>query len=167
MTGGQKFLVFLVIIIFISGWLWFFDMFGIKTKLSGKINLKSLTGSLNMINVKDEMNKEEEFQPQNTLSWCQPQLVSIGKNEYEPQEVNIIGEDNVNQCCVYKYKGVNNCLNKTQEVDICLTSTIGGTIKYIKIEDKYKNTQYYQQFINNLDNVYNPTLYNKCLLEIY
>lgn len=161
LTGRQKFFIAIFIVGIISFGLYYFNILNFKTIVKEKVNLKSI------IPEKLIDKPSEEFQPINILSWCQAQLVSIGKGETEPQEVNIIGEDTINNCCVYKYKGINNCLNKTQEVDVCITSTIGGKIIYVKVDGYYKDAKNYQQIINNLDNIYNPSLFNKCEVGIY
>ena len=164
-SGGIVFFIVLILIIIIGGVIYYMDFFGIKGKIKEKVNFDKF-GSV----VNNMRKSTEEFQPQSVLSWCSSKLVGVSTNQYDPQEINIIGEDNTQEknCCVYEYKGISACLNKSIIVQTCITSQIGGSLLYLKLNDRFKPTHLYKEAIEDL-NSFNIENYNResCLTELY
>ena len=155
-VSGGVILLIIVIIGFFA--IWYVNPFGVKEKM----DIKTITSK-----VSSGKNTFESYQPATKLFWCIEQDIDSGLSEYNAKTIKMLGEDNVNNCCVKRFEGHNNCLNQSETIDMCYTSSIGGEIKWIKINNKFKNPRYYDEYISNLNKVYNPTLFEKCDKTIY
>ena len=164
-SSGKKFLVILIIIVFLIGLSYYYDFMETK-KYFKKIFDKGKE--------KLDTKNSKEFQPYTPefkLSWCQPKNIPVDSYYTSPISINILGEDiNMgNNCCKFEYQGYSVCLNKTTIVDFCTTSEIGGDIVYLKINDEFKPPQYYKEAINDLDKVYtkNRKELTQCNVNLY
>ena len=167
---GKKVLIFLIIIVILIGVSYYFDFMETQNKIK-----KLFTSGKEKVN--DAMNsdigsKNNEFQPHTpeiNLEWCKAQNIPVDESETSPVSIQIVGSDNIQNCCIKNFKGYNNCLNQSAELEICYTSNIGGTIKSVKLNNKYVNPYYYQRFIQDIHKSYNPHYNPKvvCDLEIY
>lgn len=152
MSGGKKILIFLIVIIAIFSILYYYDIFDIKMKIKKTLqNTKEKTSSLI-----DDKNKYESHTPEISLEWCKTQVIPVDSSEYSPISIEINGENNVEQCCEKSFSGYNNCLNKSVNLIICYTSSLGGEIKYLTINKEYYNPSYYQTYIKDIHKIYNP-----------
>ena len=167
MSGGKKFLIFILIIIAIYLVLYYYDSFNIREETK-----KLFTKSKEQMNKVMETNNKEDYLPHTPevdLEWCQPQNIPVDESETSPVSIQIIGADNIQNCCIKEFKGYNNCINQSSILQICYTSTIGGTIKTVKLNEKFMNPYYYQKFIKDIHKSYNQNYNPKivCDLEIY
>ena len=119
---------------------------------------------------KEKLNEEkyQEFTPQLDLSWCIPKEIYTGDSDYDPQKIIVIGVNTLNNCCIYNYQGISQCLNKSITVSVCLTSQVGGSIKSLQIEGEYKDPVLYKEAIDDLNKFYREG-YNKelCRVSLY
>jgi hypothetical protein len=97
--------------------------------------------------------------------WCQAQefAVPIDQEVYGKNE--IIGWDNVKNCCVQKYQGWNCALKDYGYVEQCFTSNLGGEIVYADANGVEINASKIQAFINDLMKDVVPN--KPCYLEKY
>jgi len=91
--------------------------------------------------------------PNEVQSWCQIQEFSISEDKLKPLMDGIIGYDTIEDCCVKRVKGVDQCLNRQIDDLLCFTSNIGGGVIYFsidgfRVDDLYKDD--FNIFINNL-----------------
>jgi|TARA_R100000049_G_C1952294_1_gene101157 hypothetical protein len=162
-NGWAIVIIVILVAIIVFTTLYFKNLFGFKEIANEQ---KDKVENI-VLNKQSELNKPEEFVPPPDLSWCVSQHIPTGENDYNPQEIFVAGEDTTEHCCMYIYTGVNNCINQTQSVTVCLTARIGGTIKYVKVDDRYKEPSNYEAYIENLDKSYNPSYFGKCDSSIY
>ena len=167
MSGSKKFLIFVLIFIAIYLVLYYYDIFNIRKKTKNLFTI-----SKEQMNKVMETNNKEDYLPHTpeiNLEWCKAQNIPVDESETSPVSIEIIGADNIQNCCIKYFKGYNNCLNQSAELEICYTSNIGGTIKSVKLNNKYVNPYYYQRFIQDIHKSYNPHYNPKvvCDLEIY
>lgn len=161
----KVFLALILIIAFIIGIMWYLNIWNMKNKISGIKNLKSKINNP----ISSNTNTFQPYTPLNDLSWCYAQQIPVDSSETSPSVIQIIGENTEANCCVKRYSGFNNCLNMSTDVDVCITSPLGGTIKYTTINSQYKNPIYYERFIEDLDKIYNPYFNQqlKCNMMVY
>lgn len=97
--------------------------------------------------------------------WCKPENIFVDSNVEEPISRKVIGYDDVEKCCVRETFGFNCALLRNATVSVCHTATVGGDIKYVKIDNFEVNISLYKNFIDDLDK---KQIENKpCNLEKY
>lgn len=123
----------------ILGALWYFDVLDLS-------KIKNRTEEV-VQTTKESFNT---FTPP-TQSWCVPQEIPTDQIQESPETIRINGYNNVDGCCSKSYIGFDNCQNRTSEVMICYTSSLGGEVKWVSVNGVYKNPLYYSTFVDNVD----------------
>lgn len=88
-------------------------------------------------------------------SWCQSQDILVNSEDKEnPVSDKILGWDEIKSCCLRQIGGYNCALGELANVDYCYTSTIGGEIVYVTVNNYFVDTEEYQEFILDQDREY-------------
>ena len=105
------------------------------------------------------------MQPPPSAPWCKVQEVAVAEDRESPTRDSIMGWDAVNECCVRRVEGYNCALKRQASVDYCYTGNIGGVIKWVTVDNAYKDAANYKQFVKDQDREEVPN--KQCDAAIY
>ena len=148
MSGGGKFLTFIIILFFIA--IVVLVKYHDKFDFMQKIDIPSFKDKV----TSQVVEARSYVLPPSENDWCKIQVMRVDDNIEEPISDEIIGWDTIDNCCVRKIKGYNCALKSVSVMKYCYTANLGGEIKYISINNYYANVSAYQQYKEDYEKEY-------------